>query len=244
MNYGTLTLTHDGPVATITLNRPDRLNAYTPEMGEDLVEAFRTTAEDETVRAVIVTGAGRGYCAGADLSCFKGELGPSGLTIGEEAFVQSFAPELRAHPKLVIAAINGPAAGIGVTMSLCMDIRLMAAGAKLKLNFADMGIVPGLGATFTFPRLIGLGATKKLLLCDREATADEAAQAGLVEEVCAPGDLLPRARELALKAAELKPAAVDIFKQAIHFGAGADFTEAFTNEAAQSAVLRRHMKGD
>ena len=115
-------------IATITLNRPDKLNAYIPEMGSEIVEAVRSAGEDDRVRVVILTGAGRGFCAGVDLEALSamqagGSSGP-GPRLGEETFVRGFALELLEYPKPVIAAINGAAIGVGVTMALPCDVRI------------------------------------------------------------------------------------------------------------------------
>ena len=136
-------------VATVTLNRPDRLNAYVPQMGEDVVEAFAQAEHDPDVRVVILTGAGRGFCSGVDLEALKAqqagqESGP-GPRLGEEAFLRSFPRELLVYPKPVIAALNGAAVGVGVTMALPCDVRIAAEHAKLGVPFTKLGILPGLG---------------------------------------------------------------------------------------------------
>lgn len=243
MKYGTVLWQRRGGqqrdgIVQLTLNRPERMNAYTPEMGEDLVAAFRAAASDDSVAAVILTGTGRAFCAGADRACLSGDTGASGLRLGEEAFVQDFALELADHPKLTIAAFNGVAVGIGVTMSLCMDLRLAAVDSRFKLNFAELGILPGLGASFTLPRLVGLGRAKKLLLCEREWSAEQALAAGLVEEVCAPGELLTRAEELALAAAACRPEVITAIKRSLNSGAAASRTDAVAAEQRAARQLR------
>jgi len=243
MSYGTVLTEHVGPVALLTLNRPDRLNAYTPEMGEDLASAFRQAAADHNVRAIILTGAGRGFCAGADRACLAGATGPSGLALGEEEFVRDFVVELAAIPKLTIAAFNGPAAGIGVTMTLCLDIRLAAAGVLLKLNFATLGITPGLGSTSLLPRLIGMGQAKKLMLCDQQLSAEHAAELGLVEEVVPPDQLRSRALALAQAAAHCPPAAIATIKAMLGEGVTLDMPEIVANEARHAAELNRRLRG-
>jgi len=243
MNYGTVLTEQLGPVVILTLNRPERLNAYTPEMGEDLASALRQAGSDHRVRAIILTGAGRGFCAGADRDCFAGVRGPSGLALGEEEFVRDFAVELGAIPKLTIAALNGPAAGIGVTMTLCLDIRIAAAGVLLKLNFAALGITPGLGSTSLLPRLIGMGRAKKLLLCDQQLTAEGALGLGLVEEVVAADQLMPRAMALAQAAAQCPPAAIAAIKAMLGEGATLGMSDAVANEARHAAELNRKPRG-
>src|SRR5688572_1436076 len=187
-------------VLTITLDRPDRLNAFTPTMGHELIEAFDRADADDDVRAVIVTGEGRGFCAGAD-------LGSGGDTF--DAGARGRDPD-RVHrdgggtvtlrifqlTKPIIAAINGPAVGVGITMTLPMDIRLAAEGAKIGFVFARRGIVPEAASSWFLPRLVGISQATRWCYSGRVFPAAEAAEAGLVELV-EPGRLLERARELA-----------------------------------------------
>ena len=243
MKYGTVVLEKRGALALLWLNRPERLNAYVPEMGEDLIAALRALAADDTVAAVAVTGTGRAFCAGADRDCFRGEPGPSGLRLGEEAFVRDFALEIADYPKLTVAAFNGVAVGLGVTMTLCMDLRIAAAGALLKLNFAELGILPGLGSSFALPRLIGLGQAKKLLLCDRELPARRALALGLIEEVCPPAQLLARAEALAARAAGCQPAALAAIKRLLNAGAGSTLAAAVATEQQQAQALNHLLRG-
>ncbi len=231
-DYGTVRLERRDAVAIVTLNRPDRLNAYTPEMGEDLVRVFRETAADPTVAAVILTAEGRVFCAGADRACLAGERGASGFLLGEELFIQGFATELHDHPKLTIAAFNGTAVGIGVTMSLCLDLRLAADSASFKTNFAELGLMPGFGSTALLPHLLGLSRAKKLLLCEGVMDAHAAVQAGLIDEVCEASLLLSRAIELGMATARLPRDAVTGIKRALNAGAALGFHAALRHEAA------------
>lgn len=244
MRYGTVKLEKRGALALLWLDRPNRLNAYVPEMGEDLVAGLRAVAMDPEIAAVAVTGKGRAFCAGADRACFRGEVGPSGLRLGEEYFVQDFALELANYPKLTLTAFNGVAVGIGVTMSLCMDLRLAATGTQLKLNFAELGILPGLGASFALPRLIGLGQAKKLLLCQRELPAEEALALGMIEEVCAPDQLLARAEALAERAAECPPEALAAIKRSLNEGGGSTLEQVVVQEKRRAQALNRQLRGD
>jgi len=229
-------------VGTLTLNRPEKLNAYTPRMGEDLVAAFRALREDDAVRCVVLTGAGRGFCAGVDLEALKamqaGEAPASGPKLGEEEFVRHFPLELLEYPKPVIAAINGAAVGVGVTMVLPCDVRIAAEEAKLGLTFTKLGILPGLGSTHLLPRIVGMGRAQELVLTARVIRAPEALEMGLVNRVV-PGDrLLEAARELASLAAANDPDALALAKRALHFGAGASLEEAMRHEQASSLALR------
>lgn len=188
----------DEGVATITLDRPDALNAFTPTMQEELLAAFDRIDDDDEVRAVIVTGRGRGFCAGADLSS------------GGETFAHDEAQDevhrdgggmvaLRIFDcrKPVIAAINGPAVGVGVTMTLPMDIRLVARGARLGFVFTRRGIVPEACSSWFLPRIVGISQAQEWVVTGRVFDADEALAGGLVRSVHEPDDLLDEAQRLA-----------------------------------------------
>lgn len=182
-------------VATITLNRPDRLNAWTQTMQRELKEAFQQAEADKEARVIVVTGAGRGFCAGADLEDLakgaQGGLAPSRSYFGEIAtdasegadFNQPLTYPLR-NPKLTIAAINGPAAGIGLVFSLFCDLRFLATGAKITTAFARRGLIAEYGSAWMLPRLIGPMNALDLLLSGRTLLAEDAAGMGL-------GRLLP-----------------------------------------------------
>ena len=229
-------------IATVTLNRPDKLNAYIPEMGSEVVDAFARIRADDAVRAVILTGAGRGFCAGVDLDALKTHQAKAatrqGPRLGEEAFVRSFPLELAEFPKPVIVAINGAAIGVGVTMALPCDVRIAAEGAKLGLTFAKLGLLPGLGSTHWLPRLVGLAKAKELVLTARVILATEAAEIGLVNKVVPADELMKEAREMAGMMAVCKPEVLAAAKRALHFGAAATMEEAMQNEQAQSTNVR------
>lgn len=236
--YNTLEWEQRGPLLLLTLNRPRVLNAYTPEMGEDLVVALRRAAEQEDIRAVALTGAGRGFCAGADRGCLAGAIGPSGLRLGEEALVRDFVLELAELPMLTMVAFNGVAAGIGVTMSLGFDLRLAVPEASFRLNFARLGILPGLGVSHFLPRLIGPGQAARLLLCERKLDAVEALEMGLVEELHPAEELLPRLDALAHSVAECPPEVVAAIKRCLRRGMGSSLAEAMDEEQRNVRKLR------
>ncbi len=234
--------TTDG-IATITLNRPDVLNAYQPQMGDELVRAFDRVRADEAVRVAILTGAGRAFCAGVDLKFMKEHAariaqGEDLVPLGEEHFVRGFAQDLASFPKPVIAAINGPAIGVGVTMSLPCDIRLAAEGATLCVPFTKLGMLPGLGSTHLLPKIVGLGKALELILTARVIEAREAAEIGLVNRVVPAEGLMAEARKMAALAAECDPDALAAAKRALHFGASATLSEAMQNERSQSGAIR------
>jgi enoyl-CoA hydratase/carnithine racemase len=191
-------------VATITLNRPDKLNALTTEMIEGLFAAFDQTDSDNDVRAVIVTGAGRAFCAGADLSRgartfdYRRNAGAA-----ESHRDPGGALALRIYRSLkpVIAAINGPAVGVGATMTLPMDIRIMAETARVGFIFAARGIVPDGAASWFLPRIVGISLALEWCLTARVLPASEALAGGLVRRLCPAGEVVAVASQLAAEIA-------------------------------------------
>ncbi len=195
-------------ILTITLNRPERLNAWTPTMARELMEAFDRADGDDEVRAVIVTGAGRGFCAGADLE--RGGETFDWRARGAEA-ADSGAPRdnggiftLRIFEcqKPVIAAVNGPAVGVGATMTLPMDIRLAAEEARFGFVFARRGIVPEACSSWFLPRVVGISQAMEWVATGRVFSAQEALQGGLVRSVHPAGELIDAARALATEIAD------------------------------------------
>jgi 2-(1,2-epoxy-1,2-dihydrophenyl)acetyl-CoA isomerase len=236
-------------IATLTLNRPEKLNAYITPMGEELTQAFRHCRDDPAVRAVILTGAGRGFCAGVDLEHLRAHQAGGnaaqgrGPRLGEEDFLKVLPLELASYPKPTVAALNGAAIGVGVTMVLPLDFRIAAAGAKLGLTFTKLGILPGLGSTHLLPRLVGRARALELVLTARVILAEEAERIGLVNRVV-PGEALrDAARELALAAADKAPAVLAAAKRALAFGESHGLEEAMRNEERESASLRRAREG-
>jgi 2-(1,2-epoxy-1,2-dihydrophenyl)acetyl-CoA isomerase len=225
-------------VATITLHRPDKLNAYTLKMGEEAYDAFQHSRSDAEVRAVILTGAGRGFCAGVDLDHLKAQAAAGAPRLGEEDFVRKLPLELLEFPKPVIAAINGAAIGVGMTMVLPCDLRIAAEDAKLGFTFAKLGILPGLGSTHLLPSLVGTARALELVLTAEVITGRDAAAIGLVNRAVPAVDVLNEARELARKLAAFDPAVLAAAKRAIHRGAVTTMEGAMENEQRESAALR------
>src|SRR4051812_46197662 len=196
-------------VLTITLNRPDRLNSFTPTMMSELIEAFDAADGDDDVRAVIVTGEGRGFCAGADLARrgetfdwrARGTGGEGGANIPRDGGGR-VSLRIFESTKPVIAAINGPAVGVGITMTLPMDVRLVAQGAKIGFVFARRGIVPEACSSWFLPRLVGISQAMEWVATGRVFDADEALRGGLVRSVHAPDELLAAANALAREIAD------------------------------------------
>jgi enoyl-CoA hydratase/carnithine racemase len=187
-------------VLTITLDRPDRLNAFTPTMGRELIEAFDRADADDDVRAIVVTGAGRGFCAGADLGAGGATFDWRQRQTDEEVPRDGggqVALRIFASTKPVIAAINGPAVGVGITMTLPMDIRLAAEEAKMGFVFTRRGIVPEACSSWFLPRIVGISQALEWTTTGRVFPAEEALAGGLVRSVHPAGDLLDAARALA-----------------------------------------------
>ena len=220
MEYTQIIYEVDDNVATITLNRPDKLNAFTGTMMYELIDAFDQVDADDDVRAVIVTGAGRGFCAGADLSTSGGETFSSG---GSDIQTNAGVPRdgggmvsLRIFDctKPVIGAINGASVGVGVTMTLPMDFRLASEHAKFGFVFARRGIVPEACSSYFLPRLVGISQATEWCYTGRVFPADEARAGGLVRSVHGADELLPAARAIAREIAQnTAPVSVALSRQ-------------------------------
>jgi enoyl-CoA hydratase/carnithine racemase len=231
-------------VATVTLSRPDRLNAFTRTMGHELIAAFDRSDADDDVRAVIVTGAGRGFCAGADLAAggdtFAGrrsddadDLGGN-RDLGGEVSLRIFR-----SLKPVIAAVNGPAVGVGVTMTLPMDIRLASADAKFGFVFARRGIVPEAASSWFLPRVVGISQALEWTFSGRVFGADEALAGRLVRSVHAADALLDAARAIAAEIAEHSaPVSVALTRQMLWRMLGAEHPMS-AHRADSRAMLAR-----
>ena len=213
-------------VLTITLNRPDRLNAFTNVMRDEMIAAFDQADADDGVRAVIVTGEGRGFCAGADLgdggetfnTSREGQDGPVWRDGGGQVSLRIFESK-----KPVIGAINGPAVGVGVTMTLPMDIRIASSSARFGFVFSRRGIVPEACSSWFLPRIVGIQQALAWTFSGRVFPAEEALRGGLVQEVVAPEELIPRARAIAAEIAEnTAPVSVALTRQMMWRMLGAD----------------------
>jgi len=216
MDFEQITTDVADSVLTITLNRPDRLNAWTAQMGRELMEAFDLADADDEVRAIIVTGAGRGFCAGADLATGgdtfdyrKRESDGPARDNGGELTLRIFR-----CTKPVIAAINGPAVGIGATMTLPMDIRLAADDARMGFVFARRGIIPEACSSWFLPRVVGISRAMEWVSTGRVFSAREGLEGGLLRSLHPGGELLDAARALAREIAEnTAPVSVALARQ-------------------------------
>jgi len=220
-------------VATITLNRPDRMNAFTTRMRDELIAAFDATDADDAVRAVIVTGAGRAFCAGADLAAGgqtfdyaeRRDEARESVRVGDVYRDGGGLVSLRIFRSLkpVIGAINGAAVGVGVTMQLPMDVRLASTQARFGFVFARRGIVPEAASSWFLSRVVGLPTALEWCITGRVFDAQEALRERLVRSVHEPDALLPAARGIAREIAEnTAPVSVALTRQMLWRMAGAD----------------------
>jgi len=234
-------------VLTITLNRPERLNAFTPTMARELIEAFDLADADDDVRVVVVTGAGRAFCAGADLASggdtFDSADRRSGDEIPRDGGGQ-VALRIFSATKPVIAAINGPAVGVGITMTLPMDIRLAAEEARIGFVFTRRGIVPEACSSWFLPRIVGIGQAMEWVATGRVFSAQEALAGRLVRSMH-PGDqLLDAARALAGEIVEhTAPVSVALARRLLWTMLGADHPMA-AHRADSRAMFARGQSGD
>jgi 2-(1,2-epoxy-1,2-dihydrophenyl)acetyl-CoA isomerase len=217
----TLEITLDGRVGTMTLNRPDSLNAMSPEMIQELTVAAACLADRAPIRALIVTGAGRAFSSGGDVNWFKRGVSEEGVDLpaevrrGAEALHQAIV-DFRRLPYPMIAAINGPAAGAGMSLALSCDIRIASEDAFLAIAYGRIGASPDGGMTYFLPRVVGPAKALELALNDPNLDAQSALEAGLVSEVVSAGELLARAREKAEKLAAKAPYYVRMAKRLLH----------------------------
>ena len=229
----TLLYSVEDGIATITLNRPDKMNAFTAKMRDELVSLFDETDADDAVRAVIITGAGRAFCAGADLSsggktfdyASRSDAAREAMRVGDVYRDGGGVTTLRIFKSLkpVIGAINGAAVGIGVTMQLPMDIRLASTDARFGFVFARRGIVPEAASSWFLSRVVGMQTALEWCYTGRVFNADEAKEKGLVRSVHEPDDLLPAARALAREIADnTAPVSIAITRQLLWRMLGAE----------------------
>lgn len=211
-------------VATITLNRPEKLNAWNREMGVAYADALDRAAAEPEVRAIVVTGAGRGFCSGADISLLE-SIGGGAAVVGDERRVLPTQP--LNIPKPVIAAVNGACAGLGLVIALACDIRFASAGAKFTAAFSRRGLIAEYGSSWLLPRLVGTARALDILLSSRVFLAEEAVEMGLVNRVAPAADMLGAAIAYATDLAQnCPPGALAVIKGQVYRHADATFEAA------------------
>jgi 2-(1,2-epoxy-1,2-dihydrophenyl)acetyl-CoA isomerase len=219
MTYECLLYEVKDGIATLTLNRPDRLNALGGTLREDLLDAITRTSADPEVRVMVITGAGKGFCAGGDVKAMnEANEGKRERPLGEK-----IAPSrdrtllaMREAPQPIIAAINGAAAGAGMNLALGCDLRIASTAAKFSQAFVKRGLHPDWGGTYFLPRTVGMAKACELIFTGDVIDAAEALRLGLVSRVVAPEELLPTAHELARRIAAGPPVAIRLAKRNLY----------------------------
>jgi len=239
MTYKCLLYEVKDGVATLILNRPERLNALGDTLRDDLLDAITRASADGDVRVMVITGAGKGFCSGGDVKAMN-EAKESGR---ERSLMDRIAPSrdrtllaMRDAPQPIIAAVNGAAAGAGMNLALACDIRIASSAAKFSQAFVKRGLHPDWGGTYFLPRLVGMAKACELTFTGDVVDAGEALRLGLVSQVVAPEELMPTVLALARKIAAGPPVAIRLAKRALHRNAECGLREALEFETfAQNA---------
>ncbi len=240
--FETLIYEKEGPIASVTLNRPEALNAYNIQMRNDLFEVLGAIRDDPEVRVVLFTGGGeKAFCAGADLSEFLTAPGP--VVARQVRFGRDLWGHFLSLPQPLIAAVHGYVIGSGIEIALCCDIRIAAAEARFRLPEVGLGIIPGAGGTQTLPRTIGKARALEMLLTGRWLESDEALRIGLVSQVVPREALRPTAWELARHIASLPSGAVRNAKAAIIQGMELTLEEGLLLERRLAVETRCFKRG-
>lgn len=238
MAYQTVELEHhhDGKVALIRLNRPDKLNSFNGQLIADLQDATSAVAADPAVRVVVLTGAGRGFSAGADLS----DRGNSAFRDTEQALMEGYYPSIRnitTMPKPVIAAVNGPAAGAGSAFAMAPDLCVMADSAYVMLAFSNIALVPDCGATWLLSRAAGYRRAYEAAIEAQKVDAEECLRIGLANKVVPADQVLSTALDWAAKLSERAPRALALTKELMRGAATKGMDELFKDEAVRQNAL-------
>jgi 2-(1,2-epoxy-1,2-dihydrophenyl)acetyl-CoA isomerase len=230
-----------GPVCTITLNRPAALNSFTAAMHALLLPALEAAAADASVRVVVITGAGRGFCAGQDLNdpAMAGTDGPPEVQSVIERFYRPLANRVRSMPVPVIAAVNGVAAGAGANLALCCDMVIAARSASFIQAFSKIGLVPDCGGTWLLPRLVGRARAIGLAMSGDKLPAEEAERIGLIWRAVDDASLLDEAMKLATRLAAMPSRALAETRRAIDTSMTMEFGDALRLEARTQGELGR-----
>ena len=241
MAYEALLYDVSDHIATITLSRPERLNALSPQMREELHDAITTSNDNDHVRVIVITGAGRGFCSGGDVKAMN-ERNKSGAgTALEDAMVparDAAVLAMRDSRVPIIAAVNGAAAGAGMNIALACDIRIAADNAKFGQTFARRGLHPDWGGTYFLPRLVGMAKACELIFTGKMIDAAEALRLGIVTEVTALEDLMPTVRALAAEIAAGPPIAIRLARRAMYRNADSNLREALEYETFAQNLCR------
>ncbi|QQS14190.1 MAG: enoyl-CoA hydratase/isomerase family protein [Rhodospirillales bacterium] len=240
MTYATIKLETVDGLATLTLNAPEKLNAVSRAMIREIKDAWESIAADDKVRAVLLTGAGRGFCAGADLSDPAREGGPtadSGSAL--EQFFNPVIRQMRAVPKPIVAAVNGVAAGVGMSFAIASDIAIAGKSASFLQAFARIGLLPDGGSTWFLPRLIGDQRARAMAMLAPQISAEKARDWGLIWDVVEDAELIPAATAIARKLADGPTLALGRIKTALNLANGNDLSAQLDVERDFQSALGR-----
>lgn len=223
----------DGPVVTLTINRPDSLNALNPQTTQALRKAVDGASRDDSIGAIVVTGAGRAFSAGADLKDVSARLAAGDVDVGDDLRT-NYAPltrSIRACPKPMIAALNGTAAGAGLSLALACDLRIAAAGVQLIVAFVRVGLVPDAGSLFFLTRMLGLSKATELAMTGEPLRVEDAERIGLVAAVVPAEQLMPAALDRARRLAQAPRQTVALIKRGIERALDLDLEQTLELEA-------------
>ena len=233
MTYESLLYEVKDGIATLTLNRPDRLNALGGTLRDDLYDAVTRSAADPEVRVMVVTGAGKGFCSGGDVKA----MGEAKAGQRERPLIEKIAPSrdrtllaMREAPQPIIAAVNGAAAGAGMNLALGCDLRIASTAARFTQAFVKRGLHPDWGGTYFLPRLVGTAKACEMIFTGDVIDAAEALRLGIVSRVVSPEELMPAAYELARRIAAGPPVAIRLAKRSIYDNTDLDLRAALQNE--------------
>lgn len=244
--YDTIELTSSDGVATITMNRPERRNALSPQLDEDLRAAFDVVGRDDAVRAVVLTGRGDGFCAGADLKAFGTMPGPDAIY---DHLTQRYLPLLKAITTLekpVLAAMNGAAAGAGCALALACDLRVMSEAASFVVAFSSIGFVPDMGTTWLLARQVGYGRAFEMAAEAEPVPADRCLTLGLTNRVVAPERLMDETHAWTHRLAQRPTRALGLTKRALYAAMHTSLEETAQHEAKlqrEAAKTHDHQEG-
>ena len=229
-----LDVEHQGRVAIVTLNRPDRLNAINQQLHEELLAAIRDVRDDDSIWAAVIVGAGRGFCSGADVTGWGGPQGPpsQNARLDEMGWVGHQAAALYGLDKPTVAALNGIAVGAGMSLALACDLRVGCSSTALRTMFIERSLIPEAGMSYFLTRLVGYSRAADLVFTGRTVQADEALQLGLLNRLVADGEVLDAAIELAQHIAKRPPLALRASKRVLQHNVDSDFAEALLYERA------------
>lgn len=234
MGYNKLLFSTDSGVATITLNRPDKSNAFDDEMTRELLDALKQVERDETIRCIVLTGAGKNFCAGQDLHAFlERQKAPEGISVRDHLLngYNKIVAKIRSIEKPFIAAVNGAAAGAGLGVACACDLRYASENAKFRMAFIGIGLAPDSGTSFLLPRLVGFGRALDMAITNELVDAREAFAWGLANRVYAPDELMPATLTMAQELANAPTRGIGLTKRAFNRALTGDLESALDYEA-------------